>query len=178
MEYYEKTLSTEQVYKGSIINVERLTVELPNGKKASRDVVRNHGASVVVPIIDNHIILVEQFRKPTEQVFLELPAGKLEYGEDPMICAGRELKEETGYTAGKLEKILTLYPAPAFADEALHIYLATELIKGEATPDEDEFISSKAYKLDEVLSMIDKGLIKDSKTVAGVLYVARMLNGK
>ena len=176
MEYYEKTISTELKYKGNIINVEKLVVELPNGKLASRDVVRNAGASVVVPIIDDEIILVQQFRKPPEKVFIELPAGKLEYGEDPAVCAARELKEETGYSAVKLVKILELYPAPAFSDEILHIYLATELTKGEATPDEDEFISAKAYKLAEALSMIDEGIINDSKTVAGILFASRFLN--
>lgn len=176
MEYYEKTISTELKYKGNIINVEKLVVELPNGKLASRDVVRNAGASVVVPIIDDEIILVQQFRKPPEKVFIELPAGKLEYGEDPAVCAARELKEETGYSTGKLVKILELYPAPAFSDEVLHIYLATELEKGLAEPDEDEFISAKAYKITEVLSMIDEGIINDSKTVAGILFAARFLN--
>ena len=176
MEYYEKTISTELKYKGNIIDVEKLMVELPNGKLASRDVVRNAGASVVVPIIDDEIILVQQFRKPPEKVFIELPAGKLEYGEDPAVCAARELKEETGYSTEKLVKILELYPAPAFSDEILHIYLATELIKGEAAPDEDEFISAKAYKITEALSMIDEGIINDSKTVAGILFAARFLN--
>ncbi|NLB77289.1 MAG: NUDIX hydrolase [Clostridiaceae bacterium] len=176
MEYYEKTISSELKYKGNIIDVEKLIVELPNGKLASRDVVRNAGASVVVPVVDDEIILVQQFRKPAEKEFIELPAGKLEFGEDPAVCATRELKEETGYSTGKLVKILELYPAPAFSDEVLHIYLATELIKGEATPDEDEFISAKAYKFAEALTMIDEGIINDSKTVAGILFASRYLN--
>ncbi len=174
MNYYEKTLSSKLVYEGSIINVEKLSVELPNGHIASRDVIRNPGASVIIPIIEDCIILVEQFRKPAEKVFIELPAGKLEYGEDPAECAIRELKEETGYSAEKLEKVLTLYPAPAFADEVLHIYLATGLTKGEASPDEDEFISARPYKLEKALSMIDDGLINDSKTVAGILFASRL----
>lgn len=174
MNYYEKTLSSKLVYEGTIINVEKLTVELPNGHIASRDVIRNPGAAVIIPIIDDSIILVEQFRKPAEKVFIELPAGKLEYGEDPTACAIRELKEETGYSAEKIEKVLTLYPAPAFADEVLHIYLATGLTKGEAAPDEDEFISARAYKLEVALSMIDEGIINDSKTVAGILFASRL----
>jgi len=178
MEFYEKTLSVETVYEGTVIKVERLTVELPNGNRATRDIVRNHGASVVVPIINDEIILVQQFRKAADREFLELPAGKLEPDEDPAVCANRELKEETGYSANKLEKILTLYPAPAFADEALHIYLATDLLKGEATPDVDEFITAKAYKISDVLDMIDTGRINDSKTVAGVLYAARCMGIK
>ena len=176
MEYYEKTVSTELKYKGNIIDVEKLVVELPNGKLASRDVVRNAGASVVVPIIGDEVILVQQFRKPPEKVFIELPAGKLEHGEDPAVCAARELKEETGYSTGKLVKILELFPAPAFSDEILHVYLATELTKGEASPDEGEFITAKAYKISEALSMIDEGIINDSKTVAGILFAARYFN--
>ncbi|NLU52883.1 MAG: NUDIX hydrolase [Clostridiaceae bacterium] len=177
MNYYEKTIGTELVYEGSIINVERLTVELPNGRIATRDVVRNPGASVIVPITDDgEIVMVEQFRKPTEKTFIEVPAGKLDEGEDPKVCAERELKEETGYTAKELKKILTLNPAPAFADEVLHIFLATGLTKGEAHPDEDEFISARTYKIEEVLNMIDEGKITDSKTVASVLFAVRYLN--
>ncbi|NLL96061.1 MAG: NUDIX hydrolase [Clostridiaceae bacterium] len=176
MDYCEKTLSGKVVYEGTIFNVEKLTVELPNGHIASRDIIRNPGAAVIIPIIDDCIVLVEQFRKAAEKTFIELPAGKLEYGEDPEACAERELKEETGYSAKKLEKVLSLYPAPAFADEILHIYLATDLEKGEATPDEDEFISSKAYKIEDALAMIDEGTINDGKTVAGILFASRLLN--
>lgn len=178
MNYYEKTIGTQPIYHGNILDVERLTVELPNGKMATRDIIRNPGASAVVPITDDgHIILVEQFRKPNDRTFIELPAGKLDYpGEDPADCAARELKEETGYSAAKLEKILELYPAPAFADEILHIYLATGLSCGEIEPDEDEFISAKAYPLEEALKMIDEGIICDAKTVAGILMAVRLMN--
>ena len=176
MEYFEKTISSELVYKGNIINVERVTVELPNGKLATRDVVRNRGAAAIVPVTsDGCIILVEQFRKPNERVFIEIPAGKLDEGEAPENCAIRELEEETGYRAESLKKILTLNPTPAFADELLHIYIATGLTKGEAKPDEDEFISAKSYPAKEVLDMIEKGIITDSKSVAGILLAARML---
>ncbi|MCX7774332.1 MAG: NUDIX hydrolase [Clostridia bacterium] len=178
MNYYEKTLKTETVYHGSIIDVQRLTVELPNGREATRDIVRNIGASVVVPINDKgQLILVEQFRKPNEKVFIELPAGKLDYkDEDPLECAVRELKEETGYTAENIKKILSIHPAPAFADEVLHIYLATGLTQGECDPDEDEFITAKPYDFNEVLTMIEEGTITDAKTVAGILMAARLLN--
>ncbi len=176
MDYYEKTISTQPIYQGSIIDVERLTIELPDGRRATRDIVRNPGASVVIPITDDgQIVLVEQFRKPNEKVFIELPAGKLDKGEDPEHCAARELKEETGYSAKSLKKILTLHPAPAFADEILHVYLATGLTKGDCCPDEDEFISARTYDLNQVLAMIEEGLITDAKTVAGVLFAARLV---
>ncbi|HHY64547.1 MAG TPA: NUDIX hydrolase [Clostridiaceae bacterium] len=178
MDYYEKTLTKKTVYEGTIFNVEKLTVELPNGHIASRDIIRNPGAAVVIPVIDDCIVLVEQFRKAAEKNFLELPAGKLEQGEDPKECAARELKEETGYTAGKIEKVMSLYPAPAFADEMLHIFLATDLEKGEAEPDEDEFVSARVCRLEEALEMIDQGIINDGKTVAGILFAARILGKK
>ncbi len=176
MKYYERTIKTEPIYEGSIFDIEKLTVELPNGKITYRDVIRNPGASVIAPITeDGHVILVKQYRKPIEEVSLEIPAGKLDHGEEPIQCAARELKEETGYAAKKLTKIMTLHPAPAFADEILHIFIATGLSLGEVCPDEDEFIHSGKYKLDEVINMIQDGTIKDAKTVAGILFVARML---
>ncbi|NLM75677.1 MAG: NUDIX hydrolase [Clostridiaceae bacterium] len=177
MDYYEKTVSRKPIYEGNIIDVEVLTVELPNGRTAPRDVVRHSGAAVIVPVTDKgEVVLVKQYRKPIEQVSLEVPAGKLEKGEDPKICAARELKEETGYTAGKLEKILTLHPASAYTDEVLHVYLASDLTKGEANPDEDEFITANVYPMEEALNMIKDGLITDAKTVAGVLFAARLFN--
>jgi ADP-ribose pyrophosphatase len=176
MEYREKTISKEEVYQGSIIRVERQTVELPDGRKASRDIIRNAGASAVVPITEDRcIIMVTQFRKPIETTSLEIPAGKLDEGEDPLHCAARELEEETGYKAEKIEKILTLHPAPAFADEMLHIYKATGLTPGTSRPDEDEFITAQKYRIEDVLKMIEDGTIKDAKTIAGVLYCARLL---
>lgn len=177
MNYYEKTLHVQPVYEGSIIKVEKQTVELPDGRPANRDIIRNAGASAVVPVTeDGCFILVTQFRKPIETTSLEIPAGKLDPGEDPTHCARRELVEETGYQAEHLEKILTLHPAPAFADEVLHIYMATGLTPGACKPDEDEFITAQEYKAEEVLRMIREGIIKDAKTVAGILYASRLLN--
>lgn len=177
MNYYEKTIKSESIYEGSIINVERLTVELPNGKITYRDVVRNPGASAVIPVTeDGCVVLVEQFRKPIETTSLEIPAGKLDHGEDPLECAIRELREETGYKADHISKILTIHPTPAFADEVLHIYIATGLSKGEACPDEDEFITAKKYKIEEVVKMIHDGLITDGKTVSGILFAVSLLD--
>lgn len=180
MKYGEKTIKTEPIYEGPIFSMEKLTVELPNGKITTRDVIRNPGASVIVPITeDGHIIMVRQYRKPIEEVSLEIPAGKLDPGEDPVHCAARELHEETGYTAKNLKKILTLHPAPAFADEILHVFIATGLTKGEVCPDEDEVIFAEKYKLDTVIRMIQDGTIKDAKTVSGILFAARLLeNGE
>jgi len=176
MNYYEKTIKTEPIHKGFIFDLERLTVELPNGKTAYRDVIRHSGASVIVPLTgDGNVILVKQYRKPIEEVSLELPAGRLNEGEDPSQGAARELKEETGYTASKLVKILTLYPAAAYSDEVLHVFAATGLSKGEASPDDDEFINAFEYKLEDAVKMVMDGTIKDSKTVSGILFTARLL---
>lgn len=174
MKYYEKTISRELVYQGTILDVERLVVELPNGRKTKRDIVRNFGGSVVVPITDKGtIILVEQLRKPLDKIMLELPAGKIDDGESPEECARRELKEETGYMAENFKKILTLNPSPAFSDETLYVYLATGLSKGQSKPDEDEFISAKEFTLEETLKMIEQGIITDGKTIAGILMAVR-----
>jgi NUDIX domain. len=176
MNYYEKTIKTEPVYEGTIFEMEKLTVELPNGKTAYRDVIRKSGASVIVPLTDDgQVIMVKQYRKPVEEVSLEIPAGKMETGEDPAQCAARELKEETGYVAERFIQILTLYPAPAYTDEVLYVFVATGLSKGEACPDEDEFINAEKYKMDDVIRMIEDGTIKDAKTVAGILHAARLL---
>lgn len=177
MNYNEKTINSQLVYQGTIFNVERLTVELPNGKHVPRDIVRNPGASAVVPFTDDgRVILVTQYRKPNDRVYIEIPAGKLDKGEDPAVCALRELREETGYSAKNLKKIMEFNPAPAFADEILHIYVATGLTEGDCHPDEDEFISAKAYDIEEVLTMIEKGEICDGKTVSGILLALRLLN--
>ena len=115
MDYMEKTIRVDRKYTGNIINVDRVTVELPNGKEATRDIVRHPGASVVIPITeDGDLLLVEQFRKPCEMVSLELPAGKLDAGEAPEVCAERELREETGYIAGSIRKVIEIHSTPGF----------------------------------------------------------------
>lgn len=180
MDYNEKTIKIDKKYDGNIINVENITVELPNGKVSTRDVVRHIGAAVVLPVGQNgEIYLVEQFRKPFDEVLLELPAGKLDRkDEDPKECAIRELKEETGLEADKMEKIITLYTTPGFSDEIIHLYLATGLKQGEACTDEDEFLTCKKYSLDELVKMVLDQEIKDAKTIVGVLYAANQLRIK
>lgn len=171
-DYMEKTLSTQAIYDGSILRVEKLTVALPNGRTATRDIVRNMGASAVVPVTeDGCFLLVRQYRKPNEFFSVEIPAGKLDAGESPDDCAVRELEEETGHKAGKLDKLFSMQSTPAFSDEIIHVYLATELETGEANPDEDEFIAAFPVPFAEALAMIRDGRISDGKTIAG-LYAA------
>jgi len=179
MNYEEKTVSRKQVYNGNIINVERLTVTLPNGKEASRDVVLHPGASVVIPIGDDgSIYLVRQYRKPIEKVSLELPAGKLDPGEDPEVCARRELEEETGLTAGKFKHLISIHTTPGFSNEVLHLYAAAELKEGDAHTDEDEFLSTEKVKIEELINLILNHEITDAKTIIGAFLAEKILAGK
>ena len=162
-------LTTERIYEGKIINLRRDMVRLPNGKEASREVVEHPGAVAVVPVLpDGRILLVRQFRHPVGQILLEIPAGKLDAGEDPDVCAVRELEEETGYRAGKIERRSSVFTGPGFTDEVIHIYVACDLRKTALNPDEDEFLEVQAYEQSEVRRLIREGSICDAKTIAGL----------
>lgn len=168
----EDILNKKLIYKGNFLELYNVDVKLPDGKKHSRDVVKHPGASAVVAFIDEeNIILVEQFRLPLNKNLLEIPAGKLENKEDPKECALRELEEETGYKAQKIQYIGKIATAPGFCDEIIYLYKATDLIKGYKNEDEDEFTNVKVYKLDEVKKMVKKGEIIDAKTVAMFSYL-------
>lgn len=165
-----RRIDRKEVYKGKIFTVVEDTIAFENGKVAKWDLVLHNGAAAIVPITeDNKVVLVSQYRNAEGGKVLEIPAGKLEKGEDPLVCAKRELQEETGIKAGKLEKICEMYSAIGFSDEKLHLYIATELKQGEQHLDEDEFVEVLYYDLDKAIDMIYSGEIKDSKTVAGLL---------
>ncbi len=159
MDHTEKWIRSEPGFKGKIISVETQYVELQNGKIVTRDVVLHPGAAAVVPINDNNeIYLVRQFRKPIDQSLLEIPAGKLDVpGEEPLVCAIRELKEETGLEAGKMTFYSSVFSCPGFSNEVLHIYIATELKMGKSKTDDDEFLSVEKYHIDELIRMIEDG---------------------
>lgn len=179
MEFTEKTVSKKSIYNGNIINVEQLTVTLPDGRQATRDIVRHPGASAVVAMNEKgEMYMVRQFRKPLEAVSLEIPAGKLDHGEDPLECARRELKEETGLSAGKLKHIVSVHSTPGFSDEVLHIYAAVNLKEGDSCADADEFLSTEKYSVAKLLNMILEGKITDAKTIIGVFLADRILSGK
>jgi ADP-ribose pyrophosphatase len=166
----EKTISTEKIYNGSIISLEKLLVELPDNKHAIRDIVRHPGAAAVLPIDeDGSVYMVRQYRKPIEKVSLEIPAGRLEPNELPVECAARELSEETGLTSGNLTHILSISTTPAFCDETIHIFLATDLKEGSMHTDEDEFLTREKIHIDKLYDMVTSGEITDSKTIAAVL---------
>lgn len=171
MDLSEKTIESQEIFRGRIIKVRVDTVSLPDGGQSTREVVEHAGAVGVVAVDnDNNIIMVRQYRKPVEGVLLEIPAGTMEKGEDPLVCAQRELKEETGFTAEHWKKILSYYSAPGFTDEQLHLYLAFNLTGGEIELDEDEFVETIRLPLPEAYQMIFDGHIADGKSIIGIQY--------
>jgi ADP-ribose pyrophosphatase len=168
----EKTLESKRVYEGRIINLRLDSVSLENGNTAMREVVEHPGAVGIVALKENgDIVMVKQYRKAVEQVLLELPAGKLEQGENPLDCAARELTEETGYTAGDLRYLVSFYTSPGFSNEIMHMFLATNLKEGKNDPDDDEMVETVEISRDRAMDMILKGEIKDGKTIAGILLL-------
>ena len=165
----ETFVSTKKIYSGKVVNLRRDIVCLPNGKEASREVVEHPGAVAIVPVLaDGSILMVRQFRHPIGRVLLEIPAGKLDAGENPDECAARELEEETGYRAKILERRASIFTGPGFTDEVIHLYLARELYKTAANPDDDEFLEVGAYAPGDIRSMVSEGMICDAKTIAGL----------
>jgi ADP-ribose pyrophosphatase len=174
MNLNEKTLSSKKIFKGRIIDLYVEEVELPNGKTSSREIVKHPGAVAVIAITpENKIVMVEQFRKPLERNLVEIPAGKLEKGEEPETTARRELEEETGYTCTHLKPLISFYTSPGFADELVHLFLAEDLKKlSEAAElDEDEFVEVMEVTLEEAEEMIANKRIYDAKTAYAVQYL-------
>ncbi len=172
----EKVIKKNRIYKGKAVDFYCDEVELPNGQTATREYLGHPGAAAVLPFLDkNNIILVKQFRYPIGKVTYEIPAGKIDTGETPLECIKRELEEETGYKAKKIEKLMSFYPTTAFSNEMLHIFAAFGLVKGNANPDEDEFVSKVNINFQEAVEMVRKGLIMDSKTVIALLYFENIL---
>ena len=166
----ERPLTEDVAWTGRIFNVDRLRVELPDGRAAVRDVVRHPGAVAVVALTeDGRICLVRQYRTALGRVTVEIPAGKLAPGEDPLECAGRELLEETGMSAEKIAFLTTIASSAGFCDELIHIYMATGLEFSCSDPDADEFINVDLVPLGELVDAVLDGRIEDAKTVVGAL---------
>ncbi|WP_215145180.1 NUDIX hydrolase [Exiguobacterium qingdaonense] len=167
----EKTIEREVIYEGKIFDVEKHVVSLPNGNTSVRELVYHNGA-VAVLVVDesDKIVMVEQYRKAFESMSLEIPAGKLEKGEEPVASAERELAEETGYTAESLEKIFSFYGAPGFCSERVDVFVAKGLSAGEMNLDEDEFLNVKRYSFDEAVDLLDRGVITDAKTIMAIQW--------
>jgi ADP-ribose pyrophosphatase len=174
-----ETLERRAIFEGKVLRVYLDRVRLPNGKEAEREVVLHWGAVAMVALDeDGGVFLVRQYRHAPGKDLVEIPAGKLAEGEEPLQCARRELMEEIGYGAVEWTKLASFYTSPGFSDEMLHLYLARDLIPGKAEPDEDEFLEIMHVPLDEAMSMVSRGEIEDSKTIAGLSLAALFLEGK
>lgn len=166
----EKMLKSEHVFDGQLLKVRKDRVTLPNGKEAVREWIEHPGAAAIVPVLsDGRIVMVKQYRYPMGKVTLEIPAGKLDPDEAPINCAIRELEEETGYTAHKIEYITSIGTTMAFSNEVIHLYIAENLESGEQSPDEDEFINTAIFTREEIDQMIQSGQIDDAKTLVALL---------
>ncbi|MDR1563996.1 MAG: NUDIX hydrolase [Oscillospiraceae bacterium] len=177
MNLEEKTVLEQYIYKGRIINLRVDEITLPNGAPAKREVVEHHGGVCVAPLTaEGELIFVRQFRYPYKEVLLELPAGKLEKGEEPLAAGLRELKEETGAEALNVTDLGKLYPSPGYCGEVIHMYLSEVAAIGKTNPDEDEFLETVTIPLEKAVQMVIDGEIRDAKTQVMVLKIARLLN--
>ena len=177
MKLEETKLTSEEIFDGVAIHLFRDEILLPNGNKGVREVVRHPGAVCVLPLTDEgEVIFVNQFRYALNKVTLEVPAGKLEKGEDPTEAALRELSEETGIEARKIVPMGALYTTPALMDEIIYMYIATDLVQGEQHLDEDEFVNAIKIPLEKAVEMVMNGEIRDSKTQTMILKADKYLN--
>ncbi|MBT2582002.1 NUDIX hydrolase [Planococcus sp. ISL-109] len=179
--FEEKTLHSERLYEGKVINLKVDDVLLPNGKQSKRELIEHPGAVAIIAVTDEQkIIMVEQYRKALERPLVEIPAGKLEQGEAPETTALRELEEETGYSAEKLEKVISFSTSPGFADEVVHVFLASGLhaAKNGAVTDDDEFVELMEVTVAEAEELIRSERIFDAKTAYAVQWVKNYLSDK
>ncbi len=175
MKLSEKSVKTQRIYDGKIIKLDVDTVTLPDGNEATREIVRHPGGVGIVAIdSDDNIYLVRQYRRPYDEILLEIPAGKLDVGENPDCAAMRELSEETGFNCVNLKFIGSFYPSVGFLDENLRMYLATELTEGEIHTDDDEFLKLEKMPFEDAVNLVMSGEIKDGKTIAAILKVKLM----
>lgn len=177
-------ISSKRVYDGKTIDVDLDTVRFPNGKSGELEMVRHPGAAAIVPFLsdpkgdDPQVMLIRQYRYAADGFIYEIPAGKLDEGEDPRVCAERELLEETGCTARRVERLTTIYTTPGFTDERIHLFMADGLEQGESAHEEHEFISIEKMTLSRALELIEEGAITDAKTVCGLLFAAGFRAGR
>ena len=171
MSYEEKTISSSIVYEGPVFRVRKHVVDTVGGQPSVRDLVEHTGGAIMVAVRDDGKILMErQYRKALEREILELPAGKADPGEDPVVTASRELSEETGFIPGDVRHLISYYPTCGYSNEHLHIYICKDLARGEKHLDVDECIDIEWYDADELIALIRSGEIQDSKTIIGILF--------
>lgn len=175
--FEEKTIKTEQIFEGRMINLQVDDVLLPDGNESKREIVKHPGAVAIIPVTeDGKIIFVEQYRKPLEKSLVEIPAGKLEIDEEPRVTAFRELEEETGYSAEQLTYVTSFYTSPGFADEIMYVYLAEQLtpLDEPVAGDADEFVETITLSLEEAKQYVEQERIHDAKTAYALLYIELM----
>jgi ADP-ribose pyrophosphatase len=171
------------MYTGRVINLDVDTVRFPNGTIGELEMIRHPGASAVVPFLsdpagdDPQVLLIRQYRYAAERYLYEIPAGRLDPGEAPDACARRELQEETGCVAARVEHLTTMYTTPGFTDERIHLFMAVGLTRGEDAREADEFIEIEPMPLSRALSLVERGEIQDGKTALGLLYAAGFRGG-
>jgi ADP-ribose pyrophosphatase len=171
-------VASKRVYTGKIISLDVDTVRFPDGSTGELEMIRHPGASAIVPFLsdprskDPQVLIIRQYRYAADGYLYEIPAGRLDPGEDPRDCAARELKEETGCTAEQLEYLLTIYTTPGFTDEKIHLFMATGLTAGETKHEADEFLDLQPMLLSKALELIQAGEIRDSKTALGLMFAA------
>jgi ADP-ribose pyrophosphatase len=175
MNFTEKLHKTRRIYAGRSVNFHADEIILPDGKKGVREYIDHPGAVAVLAFADaRNIVLVKQYRFPVGELTWEIPAGKLDKGEDIRACARRELVEETGFRARSVKKVLSYWPTPAFSNELLHVFVARGLVPAVKSPDEDEFIDHRIVPFDRALAWVRTGRIRDSKTVIALLFWAAL----
>jgi ADP-ribose pyrophosphatase len=171
-------IKSKRVYTGKIVSLDVDTVRFPDGSVGELEMIRHPGASAVVPFLsdprgeDPQVLLIRQYRYAADGYLYEIPAGRLDQGEDPRDCAIRELKEETGCTAEQVDHLYTIYTTPGFTDEKIHVFMATGLVAGETKHEADEFLDLRPMLLSRALEMIEAGEIQDAKTALGLLFAA------
>lgn len=172
-QFAEETVDSQRFFEGRILNLRVDTVRLPDGRQSTREIVEHPGAAAAVPLLDDgRVVLVRQWRQPAQKVLLEIPAGVLEEGESPEDCIRRELAEEIGYQPGRLQLLFSLYLAPGYSEELIHIFVAEDLLPIQADADYDENLQVEILALPEAVDRCLRGEIQDGKTIAGLLAVA------
>ena len=177
-------IASRRIHTGRIVHLDVDTVRFPDGSTGEMEIFRHPGASAVVPFVsdpageDPQVLLIRQYRYAAGGYLYEVPAGRLDAGEDPAVCARRELQEETGCTAERVERLTTIFTTPGFCDEQIHLFMAVGLTMGEHAREHDEFLEVETVPLTRALAMIESGEIRDGKTIAALLYAAGFRLGR